>query len=305
MDLFVTGISGRLGLNIALQMRDRSNVFGCYHRHAVTLNNVVTQSLDLTSFDSIFGVLSEIQPDLIIHTAAKTNMDECETDPDSAYQVNVEATSYIARAAEELRAKLVHISTDNLFDGTMPWMREDHCPNPISVYSTTKLQAEEVVARLCPDALVVRTNIFGWGTSLNKTFSDWALDSLEQGSQLPAFTDAFSTPILMNDLVELILDLLDHDAKGLFHLAGRDRVSRYDFALKIAKVFRCPEGNIRPTSLGDLPMKAQRTKDMSLNCEKAEQYLGTRMPELESGIERLKELRATGFKETLESAVRT
>jgi dTDP-4-dehydrorhamnose reductase len=304
MDLFVTGISGRLGLNVALQKRDRYKVSGCYHRHAVTLNNVVTQKLDLTSFESTLGVLREILPVLIIHAAALTNMDECEADAVSAYRVNVEATSHIARAAEELRAKLVHISTDNLFDGTMPWKREEDSPSPLSVYSRTKLQAEEAVVGLCPDALIIRTNLFGWGTSLNATFSDWVLDLLEHGRPLSAFSDAFSTPILMNDLVELMLDLVNDGATGIFHLAGRDRVSRYDFALKLAEMFHCPRSNIRPISLEDLPLKAQRSKDMSLCSKKAEKHLGSRVPALESGLQRLKDLRAAGFQATLENAVK-
>jgi dTDP-4-dehydrorhamnose reductase len=134
--------------------------------------------LDLTSFKVVDSALRDFQPDVVIHTVGLTSVDGCEADPSLAYRLNVEAANYTARSARALGAKLVHISTDHLFNGTEPWRREEDAPYPLNMYATTKLQAEEVVLQACPDALVIRTNFFGWGTSIRASFSDWIINSL-------------------------------------------------------------------------------------------------------------------------------
>jgi len=303
MKLFITGISGLLGLNIALQVRERYEVSGCYVTHPVALDGMRALKLDLTSPEETEIAVRRIQPDLVIHTAGLTSVETCEADPSLAYRLNVEATHHIAKAASDLGARLVHISTDHLFDGASPWTMEGDTPHPLNVYAETKLQAEEVACQLCPDALVIRTNFFGWGTSIRASFSDWVLKSLEQGRELTMFADVFFTPILINHLVELILRLVDHSAAGIFHVVGGERLSKYDFALKVAEVFGYPKDKIRAVSVEDFPFKAQRPKDMSLSSEKAESYLGLRMPDAEEGLKHLKSLEAEGRREALEEAI--
>jgi len=250
------------------------------------------------------AALRRFNPDLVLHTAALTNMDGCETHPALAHRLNVDATQHVATATQEFGAKLVHFSTVHLFDGTESWTTEEHMPNPLSVYSRTKLKGEEVVLRTCSDPLVIRTDLFGWGTSFNPTLSDWVLDSLRRSRELTMFADVFATLILINDLVDLIPPLVDCDAAGVFNLAGRDRVSRYDFALNLAETFQHSKDGIRAISLEDLPLKARRAKDMSVSSEKAERFLGTRMPHLEDGLSRLKQLAFEGLPAALEDAVR-
>jgi dTDP-4-dehydrorhamnose reductase len=303
MKLFITGISGLLGLNIALEVGERYQVSGSYYTHPVALDGGQAVKLDLASFEVAERTLRHFQPDVVIHTVGLTSVDACEADPALAYSLNVEAANFTAKSARALGAKLVHISTDHLFDGIAPWRREEDAPYPLNVYARTKAQAEDVVLQACPDALVIRTNFFGWGTSVRASFSDWIINSLEQGRELTMFYDVFFTPILINDLVELILGLVGRGAKGIFHVTGGERVSKYDFAIKLAEVFDYPRDKIRAISVENFSFKALRPKDMSLSSEKAEKYLRMPMPTVAEGLERLRSLESGGIREALAKAI--
>ena len=304
MKLFVTGISGLLGLNMALQVRERHQVGGCYYTHPVVLEGVAAQKLDLSSGEGPAPVWGHVRPDVIIHTVALTSVDACEADPELAYRLNVETAVRTAMAANAIGAKLVHISTDHLFDGAGPWRTETDTPCPQNVYARTKLQGEREALQACPDALVIRTNFFGWGTSVRESFSDWVLNALEHGQELTMFSDVFFTPILVNDLIELILDLVQHGAAGVVHVAGAERISKYDFALKLAETFGHPKDRIHDMSVGDFTFKAPRPQDMSLSSETAARYLGVRMPDVKEGLERLRSLGTDGHRVALEQALR-
>ena len=180
MRLFVTGISGLLGLNIALQTRGDFEVNGCYYNHPVTIEGVRPVKLDVTSFAPLNQALRKIRPDVIVHTAGLTNVDACETNPMLAQKLNVQATLHIAKIANAIGAKLIHISTDHLFDGTKPFRTEEDALAPLNAYARTKRDSEIMVQETCPNALIIRTNFIGWGTSVRASFSDWVITSLEQ-----------------------------------------------------------------------------------------------------------------------------
>ena len=301
--MFITGVSGLLGLNIAVALKERYELSGCYCTHPVALDRVRALKLDLTSFENTYRTLGQVRPDIIIHTAALTNVDACEADPQLAYQLNVGATLNIAKIANKLDAKLVHISTDQLFDGLGPWEKEEHTPSPLNVYGSTKLQAEEAVLKSCPDALVIRTNFYGWGTHLRTSFSDWILRDLRENHEITMFNDVFFTPILTDDLTNLIIELQNSAASGIYHIAGRERLSKFDFALKLADTFNYPTGKIIPASVEGFPFKAKRPKDMSLSSSKTEVLLGVRMPSVEEGLERLKNLEIDGRRTDLGKSI--
>ncbi len=303
MKLFISGVSGLLGLNLALQARHRFQVSGCYYAHQVILRSIQTLKLDLTSLSSLEQALLAVEPDVVIHTGGLTNVEECEVNPQLAYRLNVEATRSVAKVTSAMGAKLVHISTDHVFDGTAPWKTEDDFPVPLNVYARTKRDAEEVVLEDCRNPLIVRTNFFGWGTSVRASFSDWILRALARKDELTMFSDVYFTPILINDLVDILSELIARGAEGTFHVAGRERLTKYAFALRLAQVFNYPTQTIRATSVEDFPFRAKRPKDMSLSCGKAEAYLGIQMPSVEDGLNRLKILDREGHRATLERAV--
>ena len=303
MNLFITGISGLLGLNLALQYRDRFQVSGCYYRSPVSLKGITALPLDIRQHRNTEEMMRAARPDVIVHTAGLTNVEGCESDPNLAHLLNAEAAGRVAKIAASLDARLVHISTDHLFDGTSPWKTEEDVPSPLNAYARTKWLAEQAVMDACPHALMVRTNFYGWGTSVRASFSDWILQSLEQGRELTMFTDVYYTPILISHLGEVIYDLLGRGTEGLFHVAGRERLSKYDFALKVAKVFGYPEAQVSPISVEQFPFTAQRPKDMSLKSKKVEDLLQCPMPTVNENLEELLDLRRLSWQEELERAL--
>lgn len=302
MKLFVTGISGLLGLNIAQHTKVQYDVSGCYFSSPVTMEGVRISKLDITDLSAVQEYLSADPPDLIIHTAALSKVAECEEDPSLAQSLNVDAARNVATVASDLGAKLVHISTDQLFDGSVPWRRETEIVGPINVYGRTKALGERAVEEVCPDALVLRINIFGWGTSGRPSLCDWILKGLQENIELKMFSDVYTTPILFNQLTEVILDLLEHEATGVYNLVGSDRVSRYEFAIAMSDAFRLPRDCIRPILKADVPFTANRPSDLSLSSQKVQHFLNAPMPTVAEGLTQLRVLKEQGWPEALEAA---
>ena len=303
MKLFITGISGLLGLNLALQTKDDFTVSGAFHSQPVSLPGCETVPLDVTSPQEVDGALGSLRPDLIIHTVAMTDVDRCESNPTLAQELNQVAARNVARSAAAIGARLVHISTDHLFSGTNPWTTESESPTPVNVYARTKFEGETSVREACPDALIVRTNFFGWGTSVRTSFSDWVLGRLRDGQDLNMFSDAYFTPVLINDMVDLILKLVDHEATGVINIGGADRISKYGFALELAREFGYSADRITPVSMDTIDLNAVRPKDMSFSSQKIESLLDTKMPALADSLARLKSLSVSGWPGALESAI--
>jgi len=303
MKMFLTGISGLLGLNFALHARDKFDIVGSFNTHSVKLDGVEQIQLDLTSHEATADALRAINPDIIVNTAALTDVDECEMNPGLAQTLNVELPRRLAEIAEDQQIRFVHISTDQLFDGTDPWLDESDIPKPLNNYGLTKWKAEQVVSKAHSSPLIIRTNFFGWGTSEHSSFSDWILSGLQGQKELTMFTDVYFTPILINQMIDFILELLKTSSSGIFHLAGSERLSKYDFGLQVAKAFDYPTDQIRPVSVDEFDFKAKRPKDMSLNCHKSEIALETTMPSVQAGLRHLVYLKDIGWDKALDQAV--
>ncbi|MBI4280288.1 MAG: SDR family oxidoreductase, partial [Armatimonadetes bacterium] len=227
----------------------------------------------------------------------------CETSPGPAYEINVEGTHAVAAASREAGAQLVHISTDQIFDGTEGWLGEDAPPRPLNVYARTKWLAEQVALSACPGALVVRTNFYGWGTQSGKSFSDWILGHLQAGRAAQMFRDVFFTPILVNDLLDILWDLVAGGAHGIYHVVGAERLSKYEFGLRVADAFGYPRDLITPIGIEDLGLRARRPKEMSLRGDRATAAVGRPLPPVDAGLARLRALQHEGWPEMLRRAL--
>ena len=303
MKLFITGISGLLGLNLALQFRDRFEVSGSYNQHPVHLASVEALQLDLDRPGELQEALNAVQPDVIIHTAALANVDQCQNNPELAHRMNVEYSETVGSIARSLGAYLVSISTDHLFPGNSACLTEDAEPAPINTYGRTKLLGEQAVLAACPDGLVIRTNFFGWGTPARASFSDWILGALERGEALNMFQDVYFSPILINILGEHLAKLIELRASGILNVGGSERISKHEFALKLCQVFGYETERINATCVSDSNLTAQRPKDMSLSVSKVETLLKTGMPTVVQSLERLKEMGEEGWTGELNKAM--
>lgn len=302
--ILVTGASGLLGANLVLTgFRAGRTMGGLTHTHAIRLPGVATARVDLTDERAVHDAVSELRPRAIIHCAAQTNIDEAELHPEAAERLNVGASATLAAAAAEVGAKFVYVSTDTVFDGTRSFNAESDPVNPLNVYGRTKLAGERESARRNPDTIIARTNLYGWNAQPKQSLAEWVLDRLERGETVPGFTDVFFCPTLVNDLSEILFAMLDRELRGLYHVVGAERISKHDFALRVARTFGLDEKLVLPCSVGDAALPAPRSHDMSLSTERVTRDLGRTMPRVDDGLERFAALRDNGFRADLKAMV--
>ena len=272
----VIGGSSLLGYKI-LANRNNLELYASYNKNPINMEDLESIEIDITNKTNCKKIL-EIKPDVIINTAAITNVDYCEKFKKNAFDVNVKGTENISKIAAKLGSKLIHISTDAVFSGNKKFYVEEDEPNPINIYGKTKLESEKIVSKV-EDSIILRPSvIFGWFPSeyiktseeSRKTmnFGLWVLDQLNKNNKISIVNDQFDTPTLADNLAKNILNIVQKDMTGIFHLSGLSCVSRLDFSKKIAKSFGYSENLINSTSTKKLKQIAPRTLESCLKCNK-------------------------------------
>ena len=278
MRIFITGGSGLLGSKIAEIALRNYEVYTGYCHNKPEFGEPV--KLDLTK-ERDLEVIYKIKPKVIIHTAALTNVDECETNKELAYKINAEGTRRVVEIAKDLGAFFVYVSTDYVFSGDKGMYKEEDEPNPIDYYGYTKLLGEkhcDCIARPCV--------IYGAKPASGKVnFTLWLIDKLMNGEEVKIVTDQFITPTLNTNLAKMLLEIAERELKGIFHTAGATRVSRYEFALRIADKFELDKDLIIPSRMEELNWIAYRPKDSSLDTSKASRYLKEKPLGLDMALE--------------------
>ena len=285
--VLITGGSGLLALNWVMAIRDRYEVTLGLHYKKIELRGVNCLKIDLESVERLSQTMSIIQPDVVIHTAGLTSVERCEVEPDLARNINTKLAENVAKACAQLKLPLVHISTDHLFVGMDTLVSESHPVAPVNTYGRTKAEAESRVRNICPQALVIRTNFFGWGTSYRKSFSDIVISGLRGGKELILYQDVFYTPILAETLAVAVHELVERKESGVFNIVGDERVSKYDFGINLAKQFGLDRMLIKPGLIVDRPSQVLRPVDMSLSNQKISSILNRKLGGVLQHIERL------------------
>jgi dTDP-4-dehydrorhamnose reductase len=300
--IVVTGGSGLLALNWAITVRDRFSVTLGFHKRKISLPNVESQAVDLESPSNLAGLLKKIQPQLVVHTAGLTNVEECEANPDLARHVNVDLSVNVAKACASLDVSLIHISTDHLFSGTKGMLEETCERHPKNIYASTKAEAEDRIQEFYPEALVLRTNFYGWGPRFRRSFSDFIIDSLRERKSIMLFEDVQYTPILAETLVRIAHALAEKKAAGIFNVVGDDRISKHEFGRKIADAFKLDPSYIRPGSLGGNTAFVTRPLDMSLSNRKTSELLGRKIGGVDAHIAQLRVQEENGIAAEIQNA---
>jgi len=266
--ILATGGAGLLAANWAVVAKSRHAVTLGLHERRIAIEGVDCRVVSLDSVESVAAAIREAGAAIVVHSAAMTSVDACEAAPEAARYANVEIARNVALACMSQGAKLVHISTDHVFSGTDSMMDEQAAIGPINIYAQTKAAGEIAVLDACPSAIVARTNFFGWGLPYRKSFSDTIIETLRSGREIGLFRDAYFTPILMELLIQSAHELIEADAEGLFHVVGDERLSKYEFGLRIAEVFGLDSGLVQPTLLEERRDLAPRPLDLSLDNRK-------------------------------------
>ena len=300
--VFITGGSGLLALNWAMALRDRASITLALYDRTVMLAGVSTLHASLETVDEVVRTLDVIQPRMVIHTAGLTSVEACEADERLAHHVNVEITGNVAAACARRGLPLVHVSTDHLFRGDQALVREQQPVDPHNAYARTKAAAERRVQDAYPEALVVRTNFYGWGPRYRRSFSDTIIDALRRGNPITLFTDVFYTPILAETLSHAVHDLIRAKVTGIVHVTGDERVSKYDFGLRVAERFGLDSSLIRPGLLADQPSLVRRPFDMSLSNALARGVLGRGLGGVDVHLTRLHQQEQRGFAQELQNS---
>jgi len=272
--IVLTGGSGLLAVNWFFSRRSDYKIYLGLNEKKIFPKGGFMFSIDFFSENSFLNQLYLIKPSIVIHTAGLTSVEKCENNPDLAHLINVELSRIIASATYQLGIPLVHISTDHLFEGIYPMILEDEPTKAINVYGQTKALAENVVLKNNPDALIIRTNFYGWGTSYRRSFSDQIIYSLRNKQILYLFDDVHYTPIFVEILIQTVHDLLDKNAKGIFNVVSDDRISKYEFGVLIAEEFGLDKSFIRQSSIKSQNNLVKRPSDMSMSNRKVREFLG-------------------------------
>lgn len=296
----LSGGSGLLALNWAIHERDRSEIYLLLHNRSVSLQGINSIHLGLDDVSSLVHTLQQIKADYFVHTAAMTNVDACEKNPPKAMYVNMHLSRNVALACKEVSIPLVHISTDHLFDGHSMFYSEEDMLSPINVYARSKAEAERAVLSILPSSLIIRTNFFGWGTSYRDSFSDWIVKSLEQNNQITLFEDVYFTPIVASELINSINNLHSYQCSGIFNVVSDERLSKYDFGIKLAHLFDLPIHLINSGNSSEFKQIAKRPLDMSLSNSKIVSKFGCALGSIEDHIEILR-----GFNDSIRKELST
>jgi dTDP-4-dehydrorhamnose reductase len=295
MRILVTGASGLLGLNLALEASQKHEVFGSVNKHEIRTTTFTVSQSDLTHPDAVGRLLDESQPDWVINCAALANLEACEASPALAQQLNSELPENLARYVARGGARLVHISTDAVFDGKNGDYSEEDKPHPLSVYARTKLAGEQAVLTNNPRAIVARVNLFGWSLTGKRSLAEWFFNNLSAGNPVMGFTDVYFCPLLANDLAKLIINMLEKGLQGLYHVVSSECTSKYMFGVRLARWFDLDPSLIKPTPVSQAGLIAQRSPNLSMRSDKLTKDLGETPPDLDSGLERFHDQHLNGY----------
>lgn len=290
--LLVIGASGLLGQYLVRQGKSLfGRVVGTYNSNPFEMKGVEARELDITSEQGVGQLLEEIRPEFAILTSALTGVDHCEVHPEEARAVNEVGPHNIASACHELGVKLLHVSTDYVFEGYDGDYREDDEPNPVNVYGRTKLYGERAVLSAAPESIVARVCVlYGWNRITPKTnFVTWLLERLGNRGRVELFEDQIVTPSYAHEVSQALLKLIAKDVKGIYHASGSQKVSRYEMGKLVADTFDLNSERIFPTTMEKAGLKARRPKDSSLNVEKIEEELNMRMSPLPLSLEHMRD----------------
>jgi dTDP-4-dehydrorhamnose reductase len=285
MRVLVTGATGLLGSHICAALQPSEVVVGVDRHPWWGDRPLRVEEVDLTDAEAAARLIDSVRPDVIFHCAALVNVDACEQSPQQAFAENAEMPGRLAAAAGS-GSLFVYVTTDGIFPGTFPLADESTPPAPRTVYGASKLRGEETVAAATPNHLIVRTNFFGWSSGRKQTFAEWLYGSLATQQPITLFDDFYFTPLYVVDCVDVLLRLVDANVRGVFHLAGGERVSKYEFGMEMARQAAFPTDHVRRGSLDDAHLAAPRPKDMSLDTSRVASVLGAPLPGYREAIAR-------------------
>ena len=269
--LLVLGANGLLGQSIIRRFQNE---------YEISMSSIESESsvshfglpyfqVDLSVRYDVADLIQNVQPDLIINTAAMTNVDLCETEREKTWKVNVKAVENIIDACGKLSPTIIQISTEYVFDGNYAPYNEMDDVNPINYYGRSKMSAENIIRNCSLEYIIARTQVlYGTGIDVRENFVTWVINALQKNENIRVVNDQKGTPTYVNDLSNGLYKLIKQREFGLYHISGKESISRYDLALKIAEIFGLNAELIEEITTEDLQQKAIRPVNSSFTLNK-------------------------------------
>jgi dTDP-4-dehydrorhamnose reductase len=308
MKILITGSNGLLGQKLVYKLRNHANIT-CIatargENRLVKQDGYDYETLDITSKQNVQQVFSKHMPDVVINTAAMTNVDACETEKELCWAMNATAVENQVKTLEALNKEypnykphFIHLSTDFIFDGTRGPIDEKEIPNPLSYYAESKLEAEKIVQSSKLDWAIART-VLVFGIVDNMSRSNivlWVKSNLEQGKKINVVDDQFRTPTLAEDLADGCILIAQKRAKGIYNISGKDFYSILELAHVVADYYKLDKSLINPSKSTDIKQPAKRPPITGFIIDKAKRDLGYAPHSFVEGIKMLEDqMRAMG-----------
>ncbi len=290
MKILITGANGLLGQKLVRLLQEQPQVeLLATGRGACRVSGLPPHQyrhLDVTDRQAVMALLQEWQPDSVVHTAAMTQVDDCELNPAACRIANVEAVAHVVAGCEAVGAHLVHLSTDFIFDGSHGPLDEEAKPNPVNYYGQTKLEAEKLVQQAATDWAIARTVlVYGVVPGLSRSnIILWVKESLEQGKTIRVVDDQWRTPTLAEDLAMGCWLLAKNKAQGVYNISGADMLTPYQMALQVADYFGLDKRLIVRADSTTFIQPAKRPPRTGFIIDKAKNELGYRPHSFTEGI---------------------
>jgi dTDP-4-dehydrorhamnose reductase len=292
MKILITGANGLLGqaiTSIFSRETDYELILTSVEEKAYLDYGYNYQVLDITKKENVKNIIGFYTPDVIINCAAFTDVDKCETERELSWKINVDGLKNIIIAARKNESKIIHYSTDYIFDGKNGPYTEESVPNPISFYGREKLASENALVTSDVQFAIIRTLVlYGIGNNVKPNFALWMIDSLRNNNPVNIVTDQISNVTIIDDLAYGTLKIIEKNCTGVYNIAGSDILSRYEFAMKMCEVFKFNKELVRPITTEMLNQAAPRPLKSGLTTYKMESELGFKPMDSLEGLRLLK-----------------
>jgi len=291
--ILITGSNGLLGQKLVELISKDKNYRAIAtargeNRLPASVSGYDYESIDVTNREETLAKIKEIKPDYIIHTAAMTNVDQCETERDACWELNVRATETLVEASRANDIFLLHLSTDFIFDGENGPYDEEAEAKPISFYGVSKLAAERMIfksANLIRWAVARTVLVYGIAHDMSRTnIVLWVKKSLEDGKNITVVSDQFRSPTLAEDLAMGCFLIVQKEAQGIYNISGKEVITPYEMAIRTADYFNLDKSLITETDSTKFTQPAKRPPRTGFKIEKAERDLGYKPHTFEEGI---------------------
>ena len=292
MKILVTGSNGLLGQKLVRLLNSISEVqVIATSRGASRIKDIEIPyyTLDVTDEDKVLSRFNDAKPDVVIHTAAMTQVDDCELNPEDCSVANIHSVKNIVRACKDIDAHLIHLSTDFIFDGSEGPLTEEAIPAPVNFYGETKLEAENIILNSGIKWAMARTVlVYGIVPGLSRSnIILWVKENLENQRTINVVDDQWRTPTLAEDLAQGCWLIAKNHATGIFNISGKDMLTPFDMAQKVAEYFDLDKKYIVRANSSNFSQPAKRPAKTGFIIDKAEEQLGYRPHSFDEGIDML------------------